>query len=241
MILRTARIFLALTGLLAFSALPALAQQHHYSSHPYREAQFRIHLGSFEPEGDSDYFTGIHEDFTGAEPSDFEDLNFGLDYLLPLNSRLSLMFSGSVYEGKTTNAYRDFADDAGNRIRHDTTLDIAAITAGLVVHLTPPNAPIQPYIGFGGGAYPWRLEESGDFIDFGPPSLPIFSANLKSDGTAFGYYYLAGLEAPITRRLSVFAEGRWTQVDDDLEGDFEGFGKIDLSGHEFAAGLSWSL
>ena len=52
---------------------------------------------------------------------------------------------------------------------------------------------------------------------------------------------MGGLQVPVSRRLSVFAEGRWTRVDDDLEGDFEDFGKIDLSGKEIAAGLSWRL
>ena len=51
-----------------------------------------------------------------------------------------------------------------------------------------------------------------------------------SDGTAFGGYGVVGLEAPISRNLSVFGEGRWTKVDADLQGDFDGFGKIDLSG-----------
>ena len=236
---KTVRVFLALSGLLAVTALPAAAQRH-YSSRPYREGEFRIHVGSFRPEGDSDYFRGIRRDFTNADPDDFEDANFGLDYLMPLSGRLSLMFSGSIYEGNTTNSYRDFEDNFGNRIRHDTTLDIASVTAGLVLHLTGPDAAIQPYIGAGGGAYPWRLKESGDFVDLGP-GLPIFSADLKSDGTAFGYYFLGGIQAPISRRVSLFAEGRWTRVDDDLEGDFEDFGKIDLSGREFAAGLSWSL
>jgi opacity protein-like surface antigen len=151
------------------------------------------------------------------------------------------MFSGSYYEGDSTNAYRDFEDNFGDRIRHDTTLGIASGTIGLLLNLTGRDAAIQPYLGVGGGVYPWRLEESGDFIDFGPASRPVFSATLESEGVGFGYYGLAGVEAPITRNLSIFAEGRWTQADDDLSDDFEDFGKLDLSGREFAAGLSWSL
>jgi len=230
---------IALSGLLVLAA-PAFAQRYGNRRYAEREGEFRIHLGAFQPDGDSDYWRDKETDFTGSI-DDFEDASFGLDYLLPLGDRLNLMFSGSVYEGSTTNAYRNFEDNFGDRIRHDTTLGIASGTVGLLLYLTGPGSAIQPYIGAGGGAYPWRLEESGDFIDFGPPSHPIFSANLKSDGVAFGYYGLAGLTAPITRRVSIFAEGRWTRVDDDLSGDFEGFGKLDLSGREFAAGLSWSL
>jgi opacity protein-like surface antigen len=239
---RKTRVIIALTMLL-LAALPALAQRGRHGGrryYPEREGAFRIHLGAFQPEGDSEYWNEKEEDFTGSV-DDLENASFGIDYLLPLTNRLSLMFSGSVFEGDTTNAYRDFEDNFGDRIRHDTTLGIASGTIGPVLHLTGPDSAIQPYIGAGVGAFAWELEESGDFIDFDSPSQPIFSADLRSEGVTFGYYWLAGLEAPITPRLSIFAEGRWTRVEDDLSDDFEGFGKIDLGGREFAAGLSWNL
>jgi opacity protein-like surface antigen len=236
---RKTRVIIALTMLL-LAALPALAQRGGHGNrryYPEREGAFRIHLGAFQPEGDSEYWAQKERDFTGSV-DDFENASFGIDYLLPLGNRLSLMFSGSVFEGDATNAYRDFEDNFGDRIFHDTTLGIASGTVGLLLHLTGPDTAIQPYLGAGGGGYAWELEESGDFID---RNLDIFSADLRSEGVGFGYYWLAGLEAPITPRLSIFAEGRWTRVDDDLSDDFEDFGKIDLSGREFAAGLSWNL
>lgn len=240
MISRRIRVMIALTGLLVLS-MPAFAQ--HYSRRYAQEndGEFRLRLGSFRPEGDSEYWNGIRNDFTNSDVSDFEGPDFGLDYLLPLNDRMSLIFSGSYYEGTTTNSYRGFEDNFNNRIRHDTTLGIGSATLGLVFHLAPRGAAIQPYVGAGGGAFPWRLQERGDFIDFDAPGDPIFSARLTSNGTAFGYYGLVGLEAPITRNLSIFAEGRWTRAEADLKDDFEGFGKLDLGGREIAAGLSWSL
>ena len=241
MISKRARVMIALSGLLVLS-MPAFAQRYSRRNYSERDGEFRIRLGDFRPDGKSQYWRDVQADFNGGDPKDLEGPDFGLDYLLPLGSdRLSLMFSGSYYQGNNTLAYRGFEDNFGNRIRHDSTLDIGSATIGLVVHLAPSSAPIQPYIGAGGGAFPWRLEESGDFIDFGPASRPIFTDRLTSSGTAFGYYFVGGLEAPISRRMSIFAEGRWTRVDDDLSDDFEDFGKIDLGGREFAAGLSWSL
>jgi opacity protein-like surface antigen len=226
-----------LLGLLV-AAMPAWCQ---YRTRPVheREGEFRLRLGAFRPEGDSEYWTDKRLDFTG-DPSDLENAVGGIDYLLGLNNRLSLMFSGSYFEGDTTQSYRDFDDNFGNRIRHDTTLGIGSATAGLVLQLAGPDAPVVPYLGGGGGAYFWRLEENGDFIDFNNHN-EIFNASLESTGTAFGYYLVAGLEAPISRNFSVFAEGRWTQAEDDLSEDFEGFGKLDLSGREVSAGLAWSF
>lgn len=82
-----------------------------------------------------------------------------------------------------------------------------------------PHAQVSPYLGAGIGSYFWSLEEEGDFID---RNDDIFFATLQDEGVAFGYYYLIGLEAPITRRMSIFGEGRWDQADDELSDDFEG-------------------
>lgn len=243
MISQKTRVMIGLAGLLVL-ALPASAQRYgrrYYDNYGGGDGEFRVHVGSFRPTGSSEYWSSIRNDFTGADQSDFENPSFGIDYLLPVNDRMSVIFSGSWYEGTATNSYRNYLDNFNDRIRHDTTLDIGSATVGLFFHLLPRGAAIQPYVAVGGGAYPWRLEERGDFIDLGNPNLPVFRARLSSSSTAFGYYGLVGLEAPITRRVSIFAEGRWTKVDDNLKDDFEGFGKLDLSGREIAAGLSWRL
>jgi opacity protein-like surface antigen len=239
---KKAHAIFALAGLLA-TTVPAWARDYHRDrGYSERDGAFRLHLGAFQPRGDSEYWEDKERDFTG-DADDFESASFGLDYLLPISSRMSVMFSGSVFSGEATQSYRDFEDNFGDRIRHDTTLDVASATIGLVLHLTGPNAPLSPYLGIGGGAYPWRLEEDGDFIDFDTNPPDIFTTTLESEGVAFGWYWLAGLEAPISDRLSLFAEGRWTRVDDELADDFEGLGlgDLDLSGREFAAGLSWNL
>ncbi len=149
---RSTRVTVALAALL-LSALPALAQGRRYV--PERESAFRFRVGSFLPEGDSQYWLDKEEDFTGST-EDFENPSFGIDFLLPLSNRLSVQFSGSGYGGEATNAYRDFEDNFGDRIRHDTTLAIASGTAGLVLHLTGPDVAVQPYLGGGVGAYAWE-------------------------------------------------------------------------------------
>ena len=238
MISTRTRVMIGLAGLLILG-LPAAAQPHDPRYYPYYSGELRMHLGSFQPSGDSEYWHSINSDFTNADPSDFEDLSFGMDYLFPLNEHMSIIFSGSWYEGRSTNSYRNFLDDFDNRIRHDTTLDIASGTVGLFFHILPRGTAVQPYVAVGGGIYPWRLEENGDFVDTSRPTLPIFHSHLNSSGTAFGYYGLVGLDVPITRIFSIYAEGRWTWAEDTLQDDFEGFGKLDLGGREVAAGFAW--
>ena len=109
MISRPTRVLIALAGLGVLS-LPAFAQG--YGNYSGRGAgELRLHVGDFRPDGKSSYWDGIRQDFTNSDPSDFENPSFGIDYLLPLNDHMSLMFAGNWYEGNTTNSYRNFLDN----------------------------------------------------------------------------------------------------------------------------------
>ena len=200
----------------------------------------RLRLGILTPEGDSEYFTEAEADFTG-EVEDLEDFVGGMDYRYDYGGHVGFMVSGDLYEGTWDRSYRDFEDNFGEEIQHRATLEIDSLTAGVVVDLTPEGFPVVPYVGAGGGLYLYRLEESGDFIDFTDPDLEIFDAELVAEGSTFGYYLMAGLEVPISPYFSLFAEGRWDFAEDDLSEDFEGFGELDLSARRIMGGVSWSF
>lgn len=234
MIARQARYILVLAVLLA-TAAPALAQQRGYYE---RDGAFRLRGGIFTPDGESEYWTDKEEEFTG-DAGDLENVVVGTDYLLTLSPWTGVLFSGSIFSGDTTQSYLFFEDNFGDRIRHDTTLQLGTVTAAFVFQLAGEEVPIRPYIGFGGGLYVWSLEEDGDFVDL--DTLDVFSASLESSGAVLGYFGVAGIEVPLSRNFSLLAEGRWHQAEDELSGDFEDFGTIDLSGLEITAGLSWNL
>lgn len=225
---------------LALAAGPAWAGDRDYGYRWYGDPEhnIRLRLGGFEPRGDSEYWDDKQRDFTG-DPQDLEDVSFGLDYRVDLTPHVGLMFSGTLFEGELDQEYLDFEDDRGNAIGHTTSLELASATAGLVFHFTGPEAAIRPYVGAGGGLYAWRLEEDGEFIDFTPPPPVIFEGLLEAEGNAFGYYLLAGLDVPVGRNWSFFAEGRWQRVEDELGDDFEDFGDLDLSGRDLSAGIAW--
>jgi hypothetical protein len=89
------------------------------------------------------------------------------------------------------------------------------------------------YLGAGVGANFWEYEEVGDFVDFSDPELPIFPGRFKDTGTAFQTQLSAGLELPLSRGFHLVLEGRYSWSDDQLGGDFSGFGDIDLGGGWF--------
>lgn len=218
---------------LAFAA-PASAQR------PYRgnDHAVRFWLGLFQPEASSQYWNDAFDTFTG-DKSDFEDAAVGADFKLGLTPHTSLLLGGSYYEGGSDQSYRDFVDRFGSPISHHTQLEIAAATAAFVVELAPAHAPVVPYVGVGGGLYAWRLEESGDFIDFFPAEPEVFSTRFSNDGNTLGWFWIAGLEIPVGPQWSLLAEGRWQHLDAELGGDFAGSGNLDLAGPSIAGGVSW--
>jgi len=220
-------------------AVPGFAANGNYGH--WGETQvFRIDVGQFEPDGNSDYWDDIGFDFT-ADSEDFEDVVIGLEWIKFLSDRLGFAVSGTFYDASQTAEYRRFEDQFGSGIFHATDLEVTSFTIGLLVHLTQRDQAIVPYVGAGGGLWAWRLSEFGDFIDFGTDGLDVFSDFFEDEGDAFGYYWRAGIEVPLAPNWAVYAEGRWTDVDDELGRDFGGLGTLDLSGKSASAGLSISF
>ena len=161
-----ATVFLMALG----GTLPAFAQGKH--GHWGEEQAIRIDIGVFEPDGDSRYWDDKALDFTGS-PDDFEDTSFSVSYIRFLSDRLGLEFSVTGADGDADQAYLEFVDELGGDIFHSTSVEMTALTLGLVVNLLPRDAPIVPYVGIGGGLYAYELVEAGDFIDFdaAPPFI----------------------------------------------------------------------
>ena len=108
-----------------------------------------------------------------------------------------------------------------------------------MLKLAPNHSPIIPYIGGGGTAVHYRLEEEGDFIDFGANPRRIFRDHFRSDDFAYGWFALAGVEVPLARNFSVYVEGRYQDAHADLRDDFQGFGRLDLAGTYATFGAAW--
>lgn len=241
MMMKTNRILwtLALLSLLATS--PGWASSQGSSRGHWGETQaWRLQIGVLEPRGESTYWDDLSFDFTG-NADNFDDALVGIEYTRFLGDRLGVVASASTFEGSSELSYRDFVDEFGNDIFHSTNLDMATFNIGLLFHLARRDSAIVPYVGAGGGLYAWRLEEFGDFIDFSLAAPEVFYDVFEDEGATLGYYLQAGLEVPVARSVSVFAEGRWQRADATLEGDFAGLGELDLSGRTLSAGLSWSF
>lgn len=197
----------------------------------------RLRIGVFQPQADSMYWDDVFTDFTGSASS-FEDVVFAIDYLWMTSRQSGFVLGASFYDGNTTQAYRDWVDSEGRAINHTTSLRLNDIYGAFVYRFG--RTGVRPYVGAGGGLLWWRLREEGNFIDFSDPDLPIIFAAYQSDDTTWELLGLAGIEVPLTFTWRFLAEGRYRWAEDELGGDFAGFGEIDLSGFEVTVGFSYN-
>ncbi len=239
------RFVLGLAGLVV-AAAPVLAQPYpppppppYHRGDVDRFAEFRVWAGGFQPDAHGDYWDNKFRDFTGSR-NDLRDVIGGGDFIFHIDRINAIMFSASYYSSTTTQAYRNFLDQNNNRIRHDTDYEIGAGTVAYVLFPAGTHTAVIPYLGAGVGVYGWRLREAGDFIDFGNHNT-IFSTENHDTGAAFGYFFVAGFEVPVTRHMALLIDGRYTKSHETLSGDFAGFGRLDLSGGQIVGGLAFHL
>jgi opacity protein-like surface antigen len=204
-----------------------------------RFGEFRLWVGGFRPDAHDQYWNDNFRDFTGSR-SDYQDLIGGGDFIYHFDRYNAVMFSAGFYSTANNIAYRNFLDQDNRRIRHDNSLDIASGSVAYVLFPAGTHSPVIPYLGAGVGVYGWRLREEGDFVDFANNNA-IFSARFADNGAAFAYFFVAGLEVPVTRHVAFLVDGRYTKSHENLRGDFAGFGRLDLSGGQIVGGIAWHL
>lgn len=218
-----------------FAAPPAMAQRHWQ---PGDEGSIRFFLGQFDPDTSSEYWDDKFTDFTGSS-SDFNDFIFMVDYRHPVSDSSAMLFSVGWYEGATTQAYRDWVDPAGREIRHKTSLRTFETSAAWIYEIGARQHPVTPYLGAGGGFIWWELIERGDFIDFGNSNLPIINTWYGTNDVTLALFGVAGLDINFGGAWSLVGQARYRWAEDELGGNFAGFGTIDLSGFDYTIGAAF--
>jgi hypothetical protein len=216
---------------------------------PPTHQAFQFKFGGFFPTGGGDFWDENEQVF-GLDASDLHDFSFGMSFVLALNNNTELGFNVDFYDATERSQYRDFVDEDGFPILHDTHLELVPFTADL--RFLPGGRfnyrgamgqrrllkPV-PYFGMGIGLTFWEYEEVGDFLDFGFDPPEIFPAGFQDDGVAFTANALAGVEIPINPVVNFLFEGKYLWAEDDLGGDFGGLGELDMSGFYVYGGIAF--
>ena len=91
-------------------------------------------------------------------------------------------------------------------------------------------------MGAGGGALWYRVQQTGDFVDF--QDFSIFTDQLESSGWAPAAYVSGGSDVQLHRHLFITIDARYLWAAKELEQPWTGFDKLDLAGLRFSTGLN---
>jgi len=214
------------------------------------ESALQGRLGYFFLDDRGDGFWEDTESVFTLDASDFEDFSLGFSYVQSLGNKLEVGFNVDFFEETVRSEYRDFVDQSGFPILHDSILSLVPLTVDLRFlpigryRVRPGGRHIvQPtfYFGVGAGLVFWDYEERGDFLDFTFDPPVIFGDHFSDDGVALEVHGLAGVEIPVGPRTNLLFEGRYSFAEDDLGGDFSDLPERDihLGGGAVYGGLSF--
>jgi hypothetical protein len=163
-----------------------------------------------------------------------------------LSPRLDVLAGVDISGASTNSEYRRFVDNNRLPINQRTELRGTTISGSLKYALIPRGrevgsvawvpTSVVPYVGAGGGAHWFRLEQQGDFVDF--VDLSVFSDVFRSSGWSPSAHVFGGADIKLHRRLYLTVEARYEWAAGDLGADWIDFDPIDLSGLHVGTGIN---
>jgi opacity protein-like surface antigen len=233
-----------------FCLIPASWAQNDYFNR-INVSQFEFNLGYNEPETNVELYDFL-EDTTNFEANDLDGFKFQLKYLYQINNYFSIGGSLSVATEDQEVFDLDFITEGGNDIFQTFETDI--VMFGVDAVITPFGsgdrfgsrgwAPktFVPYLALGAGLKSYNIINDGEFVvDRNSENPDIIFANFEDDGSAFAYKIGAGLRINLSKSIDLNLLYEVEDAEDDLGGDFQGFGDFDLSSETAYVGLRITL
>jgi hypothetical protein len=227
--------------LLALTPAAALAQ-----SHGRLPNDVSLSIGYFEPRGSGDLWS-INQRHLGVDEQDFGDVLFAFRIAAPINRFVAFESGAGYYQADVETEDQDFTYTSGRPIEQDLHLDLLPLTVTMKImpfgmyseeHPEGPLRKVIPYLGIGGGALLWEYREHGDFVFGRDQAVPtLVHDEFTSQGVAFEYHGVLGVDINLAREMALFVEARWSRARDDLSSDYSGFDEFDLSGDSLSVGL----
>lgn len=204
-----------------------------------------IRAGFHKAAAQSDIYD-FFDDLLTIERSDFDGFVLDVDFGLAIASRADVVIGFEVTRAGMTSEYRDYVEDNDLPIVQDTHLTSVPLTGSLKLYLTPRGrevsryafvpAKVAAYVGAGGGTIWYKLEQTGDFVDF--VDLSIFTGAFRSKGWGVEGHVFGGAEVNLGPRWCLALEGRYVWAHAGLGDDFVDFDPIDLSGLRITGGIN---
>jgi len=209
-------------------------------------------LGLAAPLLGGDVFADTRDLLT-LERSDFLTVAVGGELAVRLTERLDVALGVQYSGSEAPSEYHHWVGTDDLPIRQVTRFVRIPTTVSAKLYLMDRGrtlsrfawvpAPWSPYLGAGGGAMWWRLEQTGEFVNF--ETLDILPGLIEDEGFAPTAHVLAGVMFSLGARVALNGEARYVwgsaEPDPDVFGcsaEFGCFEEIDLSGLQATVGLA---
>jgi hypothetical protein len=237
---------LSTASLLLLAVFPAHAQMGSGAGFLFRVPTLRLGAsgGFAAPRGQSDIYDFLTDELT-LERGDFAAPSFGLSAAVRVAPRVEVGVSATFAGRAAPSESRDFTGEDDLPVLQTTMLDRLGLMATARLALASPGRAIGryawiprrvvPYVGGGAGAVWYRLRQDGEFVD--KETLDIFEDQFESKGWSLGATGFGGADISLSPRFGLSIEGRYLWSRAPMNGDFDTFNKIDLSGYDTSIGL----
>jgi hypothetical protein len=194
----------------------------------------------------SDWYGFVTDQLTLSR-KDFNAPGFTTEVGIPVSRRADAVIGIEFNRTKKESEYRDFVDNNRLPINQTTqmrttvlsgSVKFAVVERGLEVSRlawVPRN--VVPYVGAGGGALRYDLQQFGDFVDF--QTSRIFASTLTSGGWAPMAHAFGGVDVRVLKRVYVTLDGRYQWSNATLGNDWVDFEPLDLRGFRLSAGANF--
>lgn len=200
-----------------------------------------LRMGGFWPRTKSNLFDDVADlyihDGERIGKGDWTGFTGGFEYSIQPARNFEVGFHLDGYSRTLETVYREFDRPGGREIPQTLKLSIVPIGVSLRLVPTSRRARIAPYVAVGADLFYWKYEESGDFIDFFDPDLPISSDAFVSEGVTGGVHVAAGLRIPLNPDFSIVGEAKYQYAQRTNMGDDFRNNEIDLSGVSATVGI----
>lgn len=198
----------------------------------------------------SDLFSFVTSEMT-LKKSDFGGFAIAGDLSAWLRPNLDLVLGVAWSGSRHGSEYRNWIDNNDLPITQTTSLERAPLTMSVRYFARPRGRAagnfawvpggLAPFVGAGVGVMWSRFHQYGDFIDTAAASVPVFRDDFASKSWTFTAHAFAGFEMNVGTRTFVTTEARYTWAKAALGSDFEGYGRMDLSGLAMTVGFGMRM
>ncbi|PIE03733.1 MAG: hypothetical protein CSA81_00720 [Acidobacteria bacterium] len=219
--------------------------QRDYSNSP-KFGFFEISVGKHVIDKENAIFEFSEETLTfNSDDLDGLDLSAGMYW--QRSNYLSYGVTFQQYSESSGSEDRDYIYPDGSPILQTTELETTWFGFSMLV--TPFGAgdfygstawapkSIVPYLKLGLGVVDWEFAQYGDFVDY--QTETIYYEDYLTSGSTPGLQAGMGVRVKVTPKMDFNLNYSYTLAEDDFDnGDFSGFGDLDLSSKSASIGLT---